>query len=450
MSGFARIWNLDDLNTWSAGGTDAKPRFEFTASCPSGHSISEVQIKIYDASTAGNLVQTHTLTGATLATALAAGYYDSSYGMKNKDQASNERWWTIKSTCSNGDTSGESSRTGFKVCWGQALYEYAVPGGALSAGWSFASATTPTNTEAAFLFRNATGASGAGAGAWKESIGEVTPAAYVNVLVRLSTYVAGTQPTLSDMTFSYSASATQPDNWAFSPSGDWFIDPSKYRYGTKSLKFVVDDASDRYIYPFTLDDGDDIVVQPNTAYVFSAWVKTDGALDSGCELRLEIYAGGGLTTLLAQGTLAGDSLNDGPGATTDTSPYSEGWQRLHLRFNSGSTTEVRPVVRYDNDGGGSGDAGWIDATQFEEGLVVSPWHASTLSNAGVLDSYGLILDALAGARVYARASDGETANLDDIVHAAAAGGGGGGLTNLEGGSPTSTYGGTTAVDGGAP
>ena len=50
----------------------------------------------------------------------------------------------------------------------------------------------------------------------------------------------------------------------------------------------------------------------------------------------------------------------------------------------------------------------------------------------------------------ARATDGVTANLDQIVHAAAGGGGGGGSPNLDGGLYNSTYGAVTPLDGGSP
>lgn len=447
MSGFAHIWNLDDPNSWAAAGTDAHPRFEFTAACPAGHSVASVIIKIYTASAGGTADATYTLTGGTLSAALAAGYYDSAYGMKNKDQASSERWWTIEVTCSNGDTSGESTRTGFKVCWGQAKYDYSVPSGATSSGWQFESSplASPSLTHAAFLFRASS--SSTDSGAWSSSISTLTPNTHLHVLVRLSTDNAGTNPTLPDMTFSYLTAVSEPDQWTFSPAGDWFLDLGLYRYGTKSLKFIVDDASDRYAYPFRITDGDDIPVQPNTSYVFSAWVKTDGPLTSGCEVRLEICAAGSLTPLV-QGTTLGDMYGDGPGATTDTSAYPEGWQRLHLRYTTGpGVNSLRPVIRYDNNGSGSGDAGWVDAAQIEEGVVVSSWHASQLSNASVRDAYGLMMDVQEGARGYFRASDGTTATLDDIIMAGA-GGGGGGSGNLDGGVATSVYGGTTAVDGG--
>ena len=427
MSSFVKIHNIAEAAAWTAGGTDAKPRFEFTVADPDGDPITQVVIRIYDAAVAGNLVQTHTLTGATLAAALANGYYDSSYGMKNKDQANSERWVTYEATAG-GVSSGESSRTGFKVCWGQALYEYEVPGGAGSSGWAITNGSPASGTDVALLFRSAASAGG-GSGAWASNIGVVTPNNYLVVLVRIYTWTSGTQPGFPDMAFTYDDDTTVPEKWTADPVADWFLDNATYRYGTKAFKFVVDDGNDRTLYPFTvLADGlseNDIAVTPNTDYVYSLHVRTDGALTAGCELRLEIYAGGTMTSPIAVGTVAGVGDDPGKGATTDTSGFADGWQRLHLHFNSGGLSFVRPMVRYDNNGSGSGDAGWVDGAQLEEGIVVSTWHAGQLSAASILDHYGLMLDGMAGAKVFARATTGETANLDDIVLAAVGGGGSG-------------------------
>lgn len=421
MSGFAEIWNLADPNSWTAGGTDAKPRLAFTVSDPDGDSIASVILKIYDAASGGSLVQTHTLTGATLSAAIAAGYYDSSYGMKNKDQASSERWLTVEAIDSLGESSGESSRTGFKVCWGQAKYDYTVPSGASSSNWNFSStALASADTKAAFLFRAT--ASSTDSGAWSTAMPS-TPNTHFHVLVRLSTRTAGTNPTLPDMTFTYDTAVSSPDNWVASPAGDFRLDVSAFRYGTKSYRMAVSTFADHYIYPFRITAGDDIIVQPNTDYVFSTHVNI--TCSGSNDVRLQIYSGGGLTTLLAEGSAAGDSYNDGPGLITNTSAEPEGWGRIHLRYHTGpGETLLRPVIRYKNTSSIAGDVGRFDGVLFEEGVVVSSWHANLLNN--VIDAYGLVLDALAGAKVYARASDGATATLDDIVHAAVGGGGGGG------------------------
>jgi hypothetical protein len=415
MSGFAEIWNLDEVALWTAAGAHAKPRLEWSTTDPDADAIGSHRVKIYDAASGGSMVFDSTQLAGN------PGFMNCNYAMKNKDQASNERWWTIETWDALGQSSGESTRTAFKVCWGQAIYEYAVPSGASTSGWAFSSAGMPTDTKSAFLFRNATGASGAGAGAWNASMGSVTPAAYVNVLVRLSTRTAGTQPTLSDMTFSYLASSTVPDHWT--RVGSWALDPATYRYGTRAIKVAHTGAVAKTLTPFRVSAGDDIPVQPNTAYVFSCYVKTSGSLGAYPVNLKFAQAGTGIT--LAVGSPAGDSYNDGPGATADTSGYIEGWQRIHLRYTTApGEALIRPIIEVQCDLGGSGNTVWIDAAQLEEGTVVSPWHVGQVSAARLSDGYGLMLDAISGGSVRARASDGAIATLDQIVHAAAGGGGG--------------------------
>lgn len=428
MSTFAKIWNLGDAASWAAAGTDAKPRLEFTASDPdSGDSIASLILRIYTAASGGAAAATYTLTGATLATALANGYYDAAYGMLNKDQASSERWWTIEATDALGESSGESSRTAFKVCWGQAMYEHAPTGGATSSAWQFASAAITTGQDVAYLFRNATGAAGAGAGAWQASIGGVTPAAYVNVLVRLSTYTAGTNAPLPDMTFSYNASADQPpDHWTAVPSTDWLLDTGKYRFGNKSYHARVDsNVDDYYIYPFRVTANDDLVVQPDTDFVFSCYVAVNRDLIASV-ISLRVYAGGGMSTLLAQGATGPDALDEGSGATSNPLTdirSEEGWLRLHLHVHVPlGVTSIRPVIYYDNGGAGNGDEFWVDATEMEEGNVVSAWKPGFLSSALVFDSYGIRIDGSLGGTLRLRNTAGtQTVTLDDVVSAAGSG-----------------------------
>lgn len=413
MSGFAEIWNLDEVAAWTAAGAHAKPRLEWSTTDADGDAIASHRVRIYDAASAGSEV----FTSGQLAG--NPGFINANYAMKNKDQASNERWWTIETWDAFGQSSGESTRTAFKVCWGQAIYDYTVPSGASTSGWGFSSAAMPADTKAAFLYRATT--SSADAGTWHGAVSELTPNTHFHVLVRLSTRTAGTQPTLSDMTFSYTASAAVPDHWTL--TGAWTLDPSSYRYGTKGVRVLHTGTVAKSLVPYRVTPGDDIPVTPNTAYVLSGWAKTEGSLGA-YPVRLN-FRQAGTGALIKSGSTAGDAYNDGPGATNDTTIYPEGWQRLHVRYTTApGETLIRPEVEVLCDLGGSGYKVWIDAVQLEEGVVVSPYHTGQLSPAGMYDGYGLMLDAIQGAGVRARASDGATATLDDIVHAAAGGGGG--------------------------
>ena len=445
MATFAKIANLADLSVWTSGAAAAKARLEFTVADPdSGDSIASVILRIYSASAGGSTLATYTLTGATLSAALAAGYYDTALTLV----LGTEYWWTIESTDSFGESSGESSRTGFKVKWGQAIYEYAVPGGASSSAWAWANAALPASTDAAILFATATGAGGTGRSAWKTNIADLTPAAYLNVLVRLTTYLIGTQPTLDDMTFSYLSSATIPDHWTSIGSLTLSQDSAQYRFGTRGLRCLMNGASNGYAYPYRVTAGDDIIVVPGQTYTLSAYVRSDIATVAA----LRVLKGGNPSvtdpnSYLIRGDVDIDPYdNDGIGSVTNA---IFDWVRIHVHFTvpAGLTT-VRPMLYIQQYGAGVPHTVWTDAWRLEEGRVVTQWAPSFLSPAAVTDSYGSLFDGTAGATLRLRDIHGHTADLTQIVDGL--GGGGGGSPNLDGGLYNSTYGGTTAVDGGGP
>jgi hypothetical protein len=445
MATLAKIANLDELSVWTSGGSHAKARLEFTVTDADGDSISTVYLRLYSASVGGSLLATYTLNGATLATALANGYYDTAFAIV----LGTEYWWTIEAIDSLGESSGESSRTGFKVRWGQAIYEYAVPGGVSSSGWSWANASLPGNTSAAILFATATGLAGAGRSAWKKSIGELTPDAYLNVMVRLTTYLAGTQPTLDDMTFSYLSSATIPDHWTSIGSLAISQDPTQYRFGTRGLRCLMNGATNGFVYPFRSVAGDDLSVVPGQEYTLSGYCRSDIATVAA----LRVLKGGNPDVTLADSYLVRGDVDIDPydvGVGKITNAITD-WVRIHVHFTvpSGMTT-VRPMLYIQQYGAGVPHTVWTDAWRLEEGRVITQWAPSFLSPAAVSDSYGALYDALAGATLRLRSSTGVTVGLDQIVAAAAGGGGGGGSPNLDGGLYNSTYGGTTAIDGGTP
>jgi hypothetical protein len=436
VSGFARIWNLgSDLNAWTAGGTDAKPLIEWSASDLDGDGVT-ITVRIYKASTGTKDDASRVYIASGLAN---TGSHQANWGMKNDGQSDAGdghgpvAYATVEAVDQYGESSGESARVPFKVEWGQAVYEYNVGVGAGSL--QFSNSNVPAGTSAAFLFRNA-GAAGATPSAWASSIGAIpTSQAYVNILVRLSTYTSPTQPALPDMTLTYQTSAAVPDNWALSPTGHWALDLDVRRYGDKCVKCIVSTAAYHYVEPYRVSAADGIPVSPNTDYVFSAFVKTNGPLTAGHVVRLEVrdFATFGDEK---HGTTAGDEYADGPGATADTSVdvagghdplkallYPEGWQRIHVHYRTGpSETLVRPTVMYTMADGttpsNNGDVFWVDAAKWEEGTVVSAWTPGFISPAMVLDSYGLLADASLGGKVSLKASGGLTATIDQLVDAA--------------------------------
>jgi hypothetical protein len=420
MAGFAYIWNINEIAAWTAGGAHAKPRLEWAASdLDSGDAVVAHRIRIYNAAsgTEGDASQVYD-TGEVAGN---PGVHDANYAMLNKTQASSERWWTIKVKDATGEWSAESSRTAFKVCWGQAIYEHSA--GVGSGSWAWTNPPVAANTQAAFLYANAD-AAGANRTAWQASIGAVpTTKAYLNVLVRLATYTAGTQPDLASMTFSYRTTAQQPDNWTRTPSGGWALDFDNRRYGSKCFKCVNSTAAYYHVEPYRVTAGDGIAVQPNTDYVFSGYVKTNAPLAADHVVRLEVRDAITFASL-KYGLLAGDEYEDGPGATNDTSDYPEGWQRLHVHYRTGpSESTVRIIALYTKSDGttptNNGDIFWVDAFKWEEGTVVSAWTPGFVSPAVVIDSYGIQADASVGGTFGLKAADGTTAALDQVAHASA-------------------------------
>lgn len=326
-------------------------------------------------------------------TTVDATFTSAQWGACAIELASCERWWTVEVVDSSGESSGESSRSAFKVRWGQGLYEQDTLSAASSA-WAFSPSAVPAGTAQAALFRSATGAGGAGANAWKASLGQVTIQRWANILIRLSTYTVGTLPALPDMTFSYFSSATAPDNWVTNQPSEWLLDEDLRRFTIKSFRETIASGTtgDRYLYPYRKVVGDDIPVVQNTIYTYSAYIKTDVPLTGG-SLKLQIARAGSLVDILAQSTTG----------ITDTSASPEGWQRIAVTFTTESAmTLIRPMVTYVRTTGVSTDKFWVDATQLEPGGVATPYHPSLAGRGVRLDVGGVMIDALYGGTLRVR------------------------------------------------
>lgn len=411
MSNIAYIHNLNDLAVWTNGGNHAKARFTWTYSDPDGGSQGAWRVRIYNDS-----IKTTTLydSGKTSGTATTC---DSTYALVR----GTDYYWTLQVWDDMDESSGESTVSAFHVQWGQGQYEF-NPG--TWGNQAFTSASVPANTYKAIMFRGATDAA-AGTpsyGPWVASVGQVDATAYdwLNVMVRLSTTVSGTQPSLANMTLTYTGSTSQPDHWTTS-GGSWILDSDAYRYGSRSFKCVVTSNADApEIYPYRFAVGDDVAVQAETDYMISIFVKTDGALGAGSSLRIRVYAGGSNTTVRATGA-AGQTYGDG--ATSDTSSAPEGWKRLVLRYKTQpAETTIRVKLQYVNGGAGSGDQFWVDAAKQEPGTVASPWAPGWISPAVVIDSFGIAVDGSGGATFRLKNTAGTTdVELDQVVAVADAG-----------------------------
>lgn len=359
---------------------------------------------------------------ATSDTSVDATFTSAQWGACAVEIQSAERWWTVEVWDSLGESSGESSRTAFKVRWGQAKYE-ANPGSG-SSNYAFANAGVQAGTAAAFLFGSSASAATDPA-TWKTTVGAVTPDQWFHILARLQTYTGGTNPTLANMTFTYTAAASQPDKWKSNQMAEISLDPDERRVGQKSLKTTIASgtAGDRYLYPYRLAGteiiGDEISVLPNTQYIFSAFVKTDAALTGG-SLRLRICRPLSNTDTLAQGA-----------TFTDTSTSFEGWYRPQVTYTTESGMyNVRLILVYTRTSGVTESYhtdGWLN----ERGAVASAWNPALAGLSGRFDMAGLMIDALYGGLARFR---GSTGGARDVVELGASGWKFGGVT-----SPVNLY-----------
>lgn len=408
MSGLAYIHNLaSDLSVWTVAGSHAKPQFKWTYSDTDGQPQARFRVRIYDAASAGNLVHDsgEVVSGATT--------YDANYAMPNGDQANSERWWTLQ-VYDGMEWSAESTRSGFKVLWAQAIYETAalpVP----SASWAFAS-TKAGNGQIALFFATATGAAGVGRGAWVTDIGALIPAVRLNVMVRMA-HQSGTVPSIADMTFSYLASSgQQPDNWDRSPSATGFsLGSDVVRFGSQALKCVVSTAVNHWIRPFRIVSGDHMPVKGKTTYVLSAYVKTDHPFTGTNRLRLIVYPQGGAVPIPALNvdpdlTLPAIDRNRDFETQTTVGKGDRDWQRLHYVFTTDAdTTEIDPYIEYVNDSlSVTNDIWYADGVQLESGEVVTAWSPGQIgAGAAALDAQGVQINALEGGILRLKAGSGD-------------------------------------------
>jgi hypothetical protein len=381
-SQFAYIHNLEELAVWAAAGSHPKAQLSWSFSDPNGSSQTAWRARIYSASTGGTTLYD---SGKVVGTATSV---DTTFA----GVAGTEYWWTIEVWDDVDESSGESSRTAFKMRFGQAIYEHNA--GAGSSSWQFSNAGI-INGEGSFAFASASGAAGVGRSAWQASVGDLTVQAYVNILVRMQPNATpGTSPQLPDMSFSYLGAASSPDRWSITGTGaSMVLDPSVRRYGSQSLKVTAGSVGTG-LSPYRTTTGDDIPVQPNTTYTISVWVRTITALPNALWLRIQ-QAGGG-TVLFSNSAF--------PSGTQDTRSFPDGWQRLWMTFKTSATTSlIRPQLWYS---GVTAINYWVDAWKLEEGTVASPWTPGFVGDPVVLDANGIVVDANAGGIFRARGSVG--------------------------------------------
>lgn len=431
-NGLSRIPNMDSVNSDSF---TPNAFFQFEVD-DAEQTIKRIRVRIYSAASGGSIVHEYD-TGAgenlNIGGPFIAEYEApdpaAGIGPTWHPVDGTSYWWTVEvwDNYSTPASSGETTRTEFRVRWGSVIFSRNVGSGATSLQATMTPSSPAANTQRKVLHRLADDSAGTGATAWVTSIGALpTPGAstdWVQTYVRLSSDLAGTNPQIDKYVLSYLAAGTQPfpDKWAVDVSPTKFaLDGTIRRYGSRSLKGEAVSA-DTNIYPKRGIVGDeDIPVTPDTDYVLTWEVRTNGApLAAGNALGILVYPAGMLTDPIAGGA---DNV-EGPNVTVGTFDangvplFTDGWKRLILPFRTGpSTTRIRPALLYFHVAGS--DTFWQDGAMLTEGTVAPPWAQGTVAAAGTVSASGTQLDGAQGAIFRYR---GTTGGLRDTVEGGSSG-----------------------------
>lgn len=422
----AKITNLSDLTEWTSTSQHAMPQFTWSYTSGGGGAQTKWRLRIYDDA---SKTTTHYDSGLVVDASRAADLTFSP--VKNAEKQAyipgagwsgitglvngTEYFWTIQVEDALGNSSTESTPVGFKVRWGQAVYEWDAESTS-TGSWNIAHAQPPANTQAVVLYR-AVASPGTTTGAWTSEIGTLVGTnRYLQTLVRMSTDVGGTKPAITDITFSYTTSAVPPDNWEFT-GGTATLDEGERRFGTKSALWRPTTTGASSAQPVRATGEYDIAVLHNTRYTFSAYVKPVSI--AGRTLKLRVFKSDGSTA-----SLTGlEELADINGVTASKNyaefpSDNENWYRLTYTFETDSSADfVKPVI-YLYGTGLATDTLYLDGVQFEEGTVVRSWTPGFVTQAMTFEGAGLSIDGSRGGSLRLRGSDG---GARDIVQLGANG-----------------------------
>jgi hypothetical protein len=416
----AKITNLSDTTEWTSTSEHAMPQFNWSYTSGGGGAQTKWRLRIYN-----NSIKTTTYYDSGLVVDASHAADLTFSPVKNADKQAwipgtgwstitglvngTEYFWTIQVYDALGNSSTESTPVGFKVRWGQAVYEWDAGVGYASTGsWSIAHAQPPANTQAVVQYR-VVASSGGTTGAWSSEIGPlISTQRYLQTLVRMSTDVGGTKPYITDITFSYVTSAVPPDNWHVT-GGSLILDDSERRFGTKSALWKPSTTGSSSVQPLRNTGEYDIPVLHNTRYTFSAYVKPVSI--AGRTLKLRVYKSNGLTS-----SITGLEIADINGVTASQNyalfpADNEGWYRLTYTFETDSSTDfVKPLI-YLFGTGLATDSVYLDGVQFEEGTVVRSWTPGFVTQAMTFEGAGLSIDGSRGGSLRLRGTDGGASDV---------------------------------------
>lgn len=260
------------------------------------------------------------------------------------------------------DQNDETATTGSRRCkanWG--LAEYRIDLGATVTAWS-ASPTSTGGTNKSVVVEYAGSAAGTAITTWYSSLASAGLFRWFHWRVFLFAWSGATTPQMDKMSLTYTNSAAvPPDGWTI--TAQHALDTGTRVYGTQSLKVTCNGTS--------LNGYQLVPVEPNTDYILSARIKSDG--NSGAKI------------ILSTGSSSGDLV-----ASTAVTATQD-WGRVKTDvWNSGANSSV--YVRVFANGAAS-TAAWFDAVKLEASSVVTPWTPGFVGSGVTIDVGGLQIDA---------------------------------------------------------
>ena len=258
------------------------------------------------------------------------------------------------------DETQTTGQRGLKVQWG--LAEYRVDLGSTVTAW----AASPTSTGGAgklVAVEYASSAAGTAITTWYSTLASAALAQWFHWRVYLFAWGSGaTSPQMDRMSLFYTnAAGVPPDGWTV--SAQWKLDTATRVYGTQSLKGTGNST--------TLRAYQSVPVEPNTDYILSGRVKSDG--NSGARIGLAA-------------TSAGTSV---AGSTTVTATQDFTRSKTGI-WNSASNSSVYVFCEIT---GTASTYAWFDALKMEASRVVTPWTPGFVGTGVSIDVGGVQIDA---------------------------------------------------------
>ena len=292
-------------------------------------------------------------------------------------------------TCSHGQVASTQSRTGIKAHWGR----YAARQLTDAAVTTFADAAiSSSNNQGSITWEWGSSPTGTepGGSAWSSSIAGVTPDDYMHYRATLMAWGSATptSPSIDSITLKWSTLVPTPYFWTLTAGAD--VESGQFLFGTQCLKVSNNGASNQHAY-YDLDG-----LQQNTDYVLSTYVKCSGG-NANPAIRLFPYGSASGAIVSSTGAEGAEPYggsyifppNSNANASGPITQSTDGWERIWVKWNSGTRTQVRVYVGTIGSGGTNGAVARFDALKLEASKTINPWSPGFVGEAITLDAGGL-------------------------------------------------------------